>query len=143
MAPIVYPAGAMQLARKLHAAAPDAWTYRELARAVEREYGTRPSPNTICRWVNPRAAARNNHSSNRARARKRAENNGGRLLSSRHKDGLTPEFKLARICGLRAAGLSHRAIAAVMRFDLGEPITSHHVEYAMQTGRYPRSLLAD
>lgn len=127
-----YPATVMTRARELRGYG---MTLEAIRDEIEREFGRRPSTNTVKRWTSARERALIYARTNRRRARDRANANSGRLHPRAQP---TSEFKLARIASLDALGLSAADIATVMTFDLGDPITRFQVRRAMETGRYPR-----
>lgn len=131
---INYPAKMVTRARELRGAH---WTCEEVANLLEREFGHRPVQSTISRWSDPRQQRTDAASNQRRSARQRAEESGGRFRALPQ----TPEFKLARMRGLRdEAGLKLRQIARVMAFDFGDEMTASTVARVLEENRYPKSL---
>lgn len=124
----VYPASALIRARDLHAAG---YTVEEIRSHIETETGRRPSWPTVHTWVRPKKGTQRLAVKNR----RRASTSGGRFP---RPQVVSREFKAERLRGLRAAGLSPRAIANAMAYDFGDTLTIAQVEHTVRVGRYPR-----
>ena len=129
----------MPLVREARQLGRAGWTPHQIA-GIFRKRGVDPCPppNTIRYWLRGGLdMEKQRELDRRHKARVRAERSGGRIVSR----AATPEFKVARIRGLRELGVSYAAIAKVMTFDFGERITEKQVRDAAVTGTYPRRLL--
>lgn len=90
---------------------------------------------TVGNWVKPHREQANRETQARVhvqRATIRGAKPMGHYLAR-------AEYKLARMRALHEqAGMTCGAIARVMRFDFGDPLTDDQVRYALAVGRYPR-----
>jgi hypothetical protein len=107
------------------------WKMEEIIDLLEREFGHRPVQSTLSRWCDDAQHELDRAANTRRAAAKRAAESGGRLRLPR-----TDEFKLARMRGLRDAGLKDTQIAVVMAFDFGDGMSRDSVARALEDGRY-------
>lgn len=126
-----HPMTVVTTAREMHDAG---WGDAEIQRYFAAR-GIDVSLTAIGRWCNPAQAARQLANQKRWNA----------ILASRRSVSIgpkhaRPEFKFARLCALRAAGLSVTAAAAVMRLDFGDDLTPGQVRHAEMVGRYPKKV---
>lgn len=126
-----HPMTVVTEARRLHNEG--GWNPTEIVDLLARQ-GITVGRDAVMRWTDPRVAEA-------ARLRSEERNR----MHSASKSGRighpssSPAFKLARMRALREdAGLGYNAIAKVMRFDFGDDLSRGQVEYALETGRYPR-----
>jgi hypothetical protein len=107
------------------------WTLEATIDLLEREFGHRPVQSTLSRWCDDAQHELDRAANTRRAAVRRAAASGGRLRLPR-----TDEFKLARMRGLRDAGLKDTQIAVVMAFDFGDAMSRDSVARALEDGRY-------
>jgi hypothetical protein len=107
------------------------WKIEEIIDYIEREFGHRPVQSTVSRWCDDAQHQLDRVANVRRAAARRAAESGGRLRLRR-----TDEFKLARMRGLRDAGLKDTQIAVVMAFDFGDGMSRDSVARALEDGRY-------
>lgn len=113
-----YPVKVMLRARELREAE---WTFRDIARIIEREYGFRPSPNTVSVWCSSEdEVAKIREASRQSCARRRA-------AGLRPRTDRSPEWKLTRMGELRDQDLSFEAIGKVAGVWWGEPLSGEQV----------------
>lgn len=112
------------------------WTCEEVADHLHAEFGMRPVQSTISRWADPSQRLKDATTNSSRSARARAERSRGRF----RRLPQTPEFKMARMRGLRdEAGLKVTQIARVMAFDFGDVMSRDTVERALASNEYPRT----
>ena len=118
-----HTAAAVALARQLH---DGGWGVAEI-RAYLAKRGIDVHHSTVYRWTNEAYAERSRRAKRIATNRNR-QRAGGRLGVDRHSD----EFRLERMIGLRATGMSCSAIAKAMTFDWpDDPMNEHRVRYLL------------
>lgn len=124
-----HPIWAVTRARELSAAG---WKDVDIVRLLHQENGITVSKATVGRWVRESRAASHQAAVDRWASIKASRRTG--KLGAPHA---RPESKLVRMRVLREAGLSHEAVAKVMRVDFGDELTRAQVENALKVGRYP------
>lgn len=113
------------------------WTQVDIRRLLIRERLVDDvAPTTVTRWVNAEAQQTWEANIRDARAA-RAKRRGERPMGYPHA---RPEFKLARVRALRAAGMKMSDIAIVMSHDF-EPVTEAQIRHALRIGRWPKRVL--
>ena len=119
---------AMVRARELAAAG---WHDAAIVRLLADE-GISVTKTTVRRWVDPEYDERRRVAVNACNRERRAQ--GARLRLT----GQTDEYKFARLCALRAVGISHTQIGRVMELDFGESWPRDRVVLALKSGRIPK-----
>lgn len=113
-----YPARVIEFARRLHE--DGGYTIPEVIEALSRK-GYHPSRSTVILWCRPEVREAHN-------LKQKAK-----LYPNRRRQAAAGAWwaKHRRMRELRAAGLSFRSIAAVMRLDYGVEITEEQARYLL------------
>jgi transposase len=112
------------------------WTYERIAELLNREFNPpqKVSKSTVYRWTGEGRAEAHRERERQRKLRQSVAKSGGRLGASHH----TPEYRLERMVALHnVARLPLSAIARLMTFDYGEPISRRSVERAVTERRLP------
>lgn len=135
MSGALHTSQAVVAARRLAAGG---WGPTRIAQLLEQEGHPPVHPRTVARWLDPARVDARRVQQRHDRRRDRLKVSGGRLRVA----NTSSEFRIARLQGLAAAGVSCNAIAKVMRFDGLEPeLTESQVRQTLATGRYPKALV--
>lgn len=120
-----HSAQTVALARQMYGDG-DAWTVDGIVRYFAGQ-GIAVSRSTVRRWVRPEYREQE--------LRRRSELN--RATKGEPAPKAKPRTIIARMRQLRAAGVTHRSIAAVLEVDHGLHLNASQVRYYLKTGREP------
>jgi hypothetical protein len=111
------------------------WAPGDICNILHKETGRRPVLETVKCWVDDDYAEKRR----RAFASQKRKERRARGVTWLPQCANT-DTKCYRMRVLRDAGLTHNAIAAVMRLDYGVEISGAQVRYSFNTGSIPRCL---